>query len=174
MLTTFPHLTVRLQTVAQFIQQGGHGGMADRVTLLVQLGGQLARALAGPQQRTHRIAAGRSFDQSPQVFLQPPIRCTQRPTPSALPADPRAFQFARQSRHLPLNLTDSLTNRVPRQPGSACHRRHTSTAQGQGFTCCPMPSQFFIHHRAKPIVFGLQSRYHDRTSVCNGILASQH
>jgi hypothetical protein len=50
-LRPFARLAIALQAVLQLVQHQGHLLMADLMAPLLQRGGELAQALAGPAQR---------------------------------------------------------------------------------------------------------------------------
>lgn len=66
-VAAFPGLAVRLQAVAHPAQQSANNRGADLVPLLPQLLGQITQAPAGPQQRSHGVAARRGRNQSLEV-----------------------------------------------------------------------------------------------------------
>ena len=63
MVGAFLRLQVRLQAIAQFMQQIGYHLMTEFVAHSLQLGGQLTYALRSPAERCLRVASRGGFQQ---------------------------------------------------------------------------------------------------------------
>src|SRR2546423_13418763 len=82
MYGSFERFDVGLEAVAQFMEEGGHGGMTERVALLAQGSSQLARTLTRPPQGRHGISTRQGLHQGFQRFKDSglPLHHTLAPT----------------------------------------------------------------------------------------------
>ena len=95
-LRALADLPIALQAVAHLVQQGRHDGMADLVTLAVQLARQLANAFTGPPQRRFGVPSGHRIDQAVEVSLQLGIDYRRRFAPSSRSANSLGRQRLRR------------------------------------------------------------------------------
>ena len=129
MAGTFDGLPIRLQAVAQLLQQLTDLLMRDAMALSLQLRRQMAHALARPAQRRLRIASRGRLDQLLQVAQQCRVFI-----PRALPSAAGFANPARSARAGGLaQLRQPSSNRVPRHPGRARDDRDASRAQDLRF-----------------------------------------
>ena len=90
MAGTFARLCVGLQAEAQTLQQSAHQLLASAEAQVGQRRGQMALALAHPQQGRFWIAADRRLHQVIQGFQKPRLCLGRWLTAAALSANPRA------------------------------------------------------------------------------------
>ena len=85
-------LAVGLEAISQIAQQPADGLMAQVMPQVSQGVGQISRALAGPEQRGHGIAAGGRIDEPLEVAEQGPIGRRDRVAPAPGSANPRMIR----------------------------------------------------------------------------------
>ena len=150
MARPFLGLAVRLQAVAQPMQQVGHDLMTHPMLHPPQFGGQMADALRRPSQRRFRIASRHRFQQAFQIGLQAGVRVHQLLPPAS--GTPNAPQ---RQRRRTLQLGNGLADHQPRNAGRFGNRRDSapanrSTLRSGEKTSCPLVQkglQSFIARR---------------------------
>ena len=152
MLTAFPGLGHALKTVAEFVQQLGHDGVAHGVPAAAQRARQGARAQARPAQRRIRVARGRRFDQRIQIGAQGRIATGQPLPPAAWPPD----ASPRGGRRGALELAQPALNRRARDARGALDLRDAAMAQRARFGGRPQPPRPLREDVPEPAIFRTQ------------------
>ena len=156
MLPAFQRLAVRLQTVAQRVQQPVHAALAHRVPLRLQGLRQPRRSPACPAQRTHRIPPRDRIQLALQGRPQLRVPLAQRPAPAQ--AAPHADPAARCTGSSPPSISRRhRPHRVARQAGRIRHRGNPASANRPPFHSRPQAPRPLIQHRPQPFETNLDA-----------------
>jgi hypothetical protein len=123
--------------------------MADAMAELAKPGRQLAQALGRPQQRCHRVAAGRRLDQVLQVGKQARVGNDQRPAPTAFAAHPLGPGHRRR---IATQLRQTAVDRAARHAGDPRHRGYPTMPRRQRFGRRKQPPAALVQDRIKRLV----------------------
>src|SRR5262249_39734971 len=126
--TAFPRLAVCLQAVVHLAEQIAHNGGADLVPLLRQLPDEITQAPAGPQERRHRVAARRGFNQSLEILQQSWIFGRFLLSPTTGPADTSLCRG-----HIIANVGNTVINGGTCQTRDTGHQTDAATPKCSGF-----------------------------------------
>jgi len=148
-------LAVRLETVAQLMQQSGYRPRPHSMPLAPEFPRQLRRALARPAERRLGISPRQRCDQGFQIVQQGAI-LLRNPLPSAslLTDAPQRRILGRRSSGQSLQFPYPGVNRLPLQTGGARNQRDTAPAQRLRFGSGPQPPPL-VHHGAQCIELAL-------------------
>jgi hypothetical protein len=125
----FPCFVIRLQTVAEFSQQGSYDGMANSMALSSQLLGKLSGTLERPPQGRSRVASGRRLNEVLQVSRQRPIQRRQSLSATSGSTDSRRIQCHRSP-----EFTNALRQGLPRDAHRPRNSGYASTAKALCFS----------------------------------------
>ncbi len=126
MARALERLAVRLEAVAQVVEQLRHGLVADRVAPPTQLRGQVADAPGGPAQGGLRVAPGGRLDERLEVRAQRRVAPLDRRSAGTRPADASAAESLSRA-----DIVHAALDRRAREAGRARHRRHAAPPDGQ-------------------------------------------
>ena len=147
-LGAFGALAVRLQGVAELVQQLVDHTMTHRVPQRLQLGGELAHALGGPPQgAVVRLAGGDRLQQRVQVRDQ--RRVGVHDTLATAAGAPRAPGIQRVLRS---QFLDAARDPRPRHAGRARDQGDSPVADRFGFGSRPQPTRALVQHRRERFV----------------------
>jgi len=104
--------------------------MADAMAEFAKPGRQVAQAFGGPQQRRHRVAAGRRLNQLLQIGQQARVGGDQRPAPTAFAAHPFGCGCGRR---IATQLRQPAVDRATRHAGDPRDRTYSATSSRQRF-----------------------------------------
>jgi hypothetical protein len=116
-LAAFSCLAVRLQAIAGAAQKVADNRRADLVPLVRQFVREITQAAGRPQQRLHRIAPRRGFDEVLEIGDKGRILRCLLLAPTAFLADPSS-----RRRNVVANIGKSVINRRPRQSADPSHQ----------------------------------------------------
>src|SRR5215510_583915 len=142
MLGAFTGLHISLQGVPHFLQTTAHRDAADRVSGPSQLLGDRPSRLAGPPQRTHRIACGGLFDDGPEPTRQLRIGLLHLLPPAAgltYTSVGGGTQFSAR-----LQLVQPLINGDPRHPGQLRQVADAASSQLPSLLCDEQTRLVFV------------------------------
>jgi hypothetical protein len=149
MARPFEGLAIGLQAVTHSAQQIGHDVMADAMAEVAEPGRQVAQALGGPQQRRHRVAAGRRLNQFLQIRQQARVGDDQRPAPTAFAAHPFGCGSGRR---IATQLRQPAVDRTARHAGDPRHRGYPAVPRRQRFRRRKPPPTALIQDRTERLV----------------------
>ena len=149
MRTPFARLAGSLQTKAGFVQQRGHGSVADQVRLPGQLPSQFPCALDRPAQWRFRVPARGRFHQGVQCGPQARVLRGYRLTAAARAANAQPLRRAGGGATT-AQFRDPGADRSGRQSRSPGHTGRAAPAQFQGLRGGPQPPRPFIQGGLQP------------------------
>ena len=164
-------LAVGLEAISQIAQQPADGLMAQVMPQVSQGVGQISRALAGPEQRGHGIAAGGRIDEPLEVAEQGPIGRRDRVAPAPGSANPRMIRRGVTGAVVTdLDLGDAAADRRARQGRGHGDRRDAAAPESQSLTSGPASSRLLVKEGSEGLILFLDTGNHCR--ICHkGIIA---
>ena len=144
MLISLQRLAVRLQAVAQLVQQPVHRAFADPVARVLEFPRQPRRTAAGPAQRPRRVAPRGRIDQRFQRRHQAAVVNGQRLATRARAAQPSPSVIVfRPFGQFP----QAHADRRPRQPRRLGYPRNSTASERPCLHRGPTPSRPFVEQR---------------------------